>query len=1134
MPATRIQKRLAFKYVLHTLIDEDVDSPISIAFRRQRIDQISDWVALKREDIEGWTYPRDDGTDATLKTHHVSHIMLAPRYYNYHFLIRNRRIADEEWVYITDDQFQECRGPIWQVEIDAALEANRLTQPPSPPSPSKLEQQQVSLQEELFNILMHEIQVMVDLVPPVLFLEESAFVDQEPPHHLCESSDLDLLVDVLLQDFKHDFDDLVYGFERIMTTVPNAPLVKTLPDDDPFLHLPLQHCITRTPPEYNGIYCIYEWGVFSVACNNNRMVYCGIMVYVTVFAESSLNGSKFIFALRFTYLLIVKCPPATSIVSPQVPLIENVSTSCYRTIPAPSTFPLLSSGEHDSTPFHPSIGNEFSLVDVVYTPVLTYKIWCPLHSRLLSYDCSCCCGLVPLASHTLTRDDSYAAPKQHLTTKFCSVDTPIRLYQWIIKFGLILYGATRSVDCFVKRLLPRTPTRSIRRDANSPTVRTDVPSATIFIPSNCSLRILLSWNFWCLVFFGFLCFCDSVAPVPWRPSRTDPIFPSITPPLFYNAGNFCFANIFCIGGGFNSVYCRFNSAFGPSITSLADDDPLRQSDLKFLRYSTICNSATALPFQVLFAFACELTSQELLQEVLFPTVDYWLNDILSRPTSRTEICHDTPFSVLSSTIDIQSYLDSTVPNGAMDITESSCKVSLSQVDYRMCYAAPNVVPWSKIVKNVGISASGTYRPIPLRFFPTCGTSTSIFEVPLRQFSVSFDCFWSFDECFNLASLASELYDPSDKRFSASVRDRSARTVLVPPCLACSLRSTGTPCQVLCLEVPWMYLFFRPQDRLEGTTAKTVTNPRFARLVDRPHERPCVPQVLETSLKLIYFRSCVLVAFRHKFFCPYRLFHCPIFDASASENVSDIEIFVISAGAHKIVKGVRRIKNPNVLPLFDKIVLVSSNGAVHGLASIRAIVKKSVCAQLNGTAPQASFGPSVHHAIVAYCLKNMTKPKNMTENYFNEMIEDASTSWFPYCLSVYPSCKFTSTEFTTGLLDNQVSFAGPLKYGEPKYGELGFSWFLSYLFLFWHEGVDIFTVCVLPTCPHAILHLIQTFSTKGSDKIYRMLAVSSKPCILGCFVPQSESLYLCGSRMIVLACLHMPDPACHCSVYLYGS
>ena len=66
MPATRIQKRLAFKYVLHTLIDEDVDSPISIAFRRQRIDQISDWVALKREDIEGWTYPRDDGTDAML------------------------------------------------------------------------------------------------------------------------------------------------------------------------------------------------------------------------------------------------------------------------------------------------------------------------------------------------------------------------------------------------------------------------------------------------------------------------------------------------------------------------------------------------------------------------------------------------------------------------------------------------------------------------------------------------------------------------------------------------------------------------------------------------------------------------------------------------------------------------------------------------------------------------------------------------------------------------------------------------------------------------------------------------------------------------------------------------------------
>ena len=189
----------------------------------------------------------------------------------------------------------------------------------------------------------------------------------------------------------------------------------------------------------------------------------------------------------------------------------------------------------------------------------------------------------------------------------------------------------------------------------------------------------------------------------------------------------------------------------------------------------------------------------------------------------------------------------------------------------MCYAAPNMVTWCKIVKNVGLSASGTYRPIPLRFFPTCGTSTSIFEVPLRQFSVSFDCFWYFDECFNLASLASELYDPSDKRFSASVQDRSARTVLVPPCLACSLRSTGTPCQVLSLEVPWKYLFFHPQDRLEGTTAKTITNRHLARPADRPHERPCVPQVLETSFKLIYFRSCVLVLSEYKLFCRYHLF-----------------------------------------------------------------------------------------------------------------------------------------------------------------------------------------------------------------------------------------------------------------------
>ena len=240
----------------------------------------------------------------------------------------------------------------------------------------------------------------------------------------------------------------------------------------------------------------------------------------------------------------------------------------------------------------------------------------------------------------------------------------------------------------------------------------------------------------------------------------------------------------------------------------------------------------------------------------------------------------------------------------------------------------------------------------------------------------------------------------------------------------------------------------------------------------------------------------MVVLKHKLFCCYHLVYWPISKASASENVSGIEFFVISAGAHKIVKGVRRIKNPNVLPLFDKIVLVSSNGTVHGLASIRAIVKKSVCAQLNGTAPQASFGPSVHHAIVMYCLRNTTKPKNTTENYFNGMIEDASTSWFPYCLSVYPSCKFTSTEFTTGLLDNQVSFAGPLKYGEPKYGELGFSWILLYLFLFWHEGVDIFTVCVLPTCPHAILHLIQTFSTKGSDKIYSMLAFLFQYHMLG--------------------------------------
>ena len=137
MPATRAQKQQAFKHALTNLIGEPADSPITIAFKRQNLDEISDWLDLDRDYVATWTYPKDDGSDATLKGFRVSRIMLVPRYFQYYLLILNQRIPDEEWIHITPEQFQDCRhnGPIWKAEIEAALEAKRLAQLPPPPAP---------------------------------------------------------------------------------------------------------------------------------------------------------------------------------------------------------------------------------------------------------------------------------------------------------------------------------------------------------------------------------------------------------------------------------------------------------------------------------------------------------------------------------------------------------------------------------------------------------------------------------------------------------------------------------------------------------------------------------------------------------------------------------------------------------------------------------------------------------------------------------------------------------------------------------------------------------------------------------------------------------------------------------------
>ena len=61
MPATCAQKQQAFKHALTNLIGEPADSPITIAFKRQNLDEISDWVDLERDYIATWTYPKDDG-----------------------------------------------------------------------------------------------------------------------------------------------------------------------------------------------------------------------------------------------------------------------------------------------------------------------------------------------------------------------------------------------------------------------------------------------------------------------------------------------------------------------------------------------------------------------------------------------------------------------------------------------------------------------------------------------------------------------------------------------------------------------------------------------------------------------------------------------------------------------------------------------------------------------------------------------------------------------------------------------------------------------------------------------------------------------------------------------------------------
>ena len=194
---------------------------------------------------------------------------------------------------------------------------------------------------------------------------------------------------------------------------------------------------------------------------------------------------------------------------------------------------------------------------------------------------------------------------------------------------------------------------------------------------------------------------------------------------------------------------------------------------------------------------------------------------------------------------------------------------------------------------------------------------------------------------------------------------------------------------------WKCLFSCPKLRRLECTTKTVENLDVISSLRSPPGRPYALQVPECLLKIFLFCPQVLFGLELKSFCRYRPIHCLISKASASENVSGIEFFIISAGVHKFVRVLSIKTNAFMfykyapLPIDDIVQgLRVRNGATasigNGLSCHHTIVKKLVFTQIMGTASQIKFGLTIHHVIVA--------------NDFEEMKFD-NISWFLFCLSI---------------------------------------------------------------------------------------------------------------------------------------
>ena len=173
-----------------------------------------------------------------------------------------------------------------------------------------------------------EIKSTVDYVPLEAFLEDSALVDQEPS---CEPSNPDL--DILIEDFKQDFDKAMSEFVEIISptslapdhgppilpvmavsafvficyvgpTCTIAPLIETLLGDNPCYH----GSLTDYDPvlchkvqvykasflESLSIYCFFAWGVSSTVSVDNHKVYCSVVLRATIFStvKTCYNNDK--------------------------------------------------------------------------------------------------------------------------------------------------------------------------------------------------------------------------------------------------------------------------------------------------------------------------------------------------------------------------------------------------------------------------------------------------------------------------------------------------------------------------------------------------------------------------------------------------------------------------------------------------------------------------------------------------------------------------------------------------------------------------------------------------------------------------------------------------------------------------